>query len=212
MRSPTCQRSPFRFCLSTGGYASAYTFHTDVGVHEGERRQAAMVQWSRQNCLELDDGLYLGELSRGPLTYGELGEAVAIFGHTQEMVAFGIARLLERELVCSLSKDAHAPGPPSIETMDVELVAAEAALAGQVYSGSSLRLERAVAPTDLPRLAFTDRYLGAHRLAELIARVDAARRSLVGLRQGQAVAAPWLRLAVPSIVGSDRRADEGGAN
>jgi hypothetical protein len=50
--------------------------------------------WARVHGLEPDDGAYLVELSFRPLTINQLGEALAIYSQTREMVSETVDRLV----------------------------------------------------------------------------------------------------------------------
>ena len=65
-------------------------------------QSAARFAWASTHRLEPDDGAYLFELSFRPLTMNQLGEAVATYSQTREMVATTVQRLVVRGYVSVL--------------------------------------------------------------------------------------------------------------
>ena len=90
-------------------------------------------EWAYSHGLEPFDGTYLQELCARPLTLRQLGEALAIFGQTTEMVEVAVGRLQLLGFVQPVGEDLRKHLPLH-EAIRVELTAAlrdlEVVLAG----------------------------------------------------------------------------------
>ncbi len=114
-----------RFSLSARGHAteamcpeSAYVTAEDGSW---DRKSSERAQWAYTHGLEPMDGAYLRELRRRLLTLSQLGEALAIYGQSSEMVGEAMDRLLSLGLVI---KDEIRPDIAAPVAIDAELTAA----------------------------------------------------------------------------------------
>jgi len=158
-----------RVRLSSRGHSTEAAYRSHVAAKGPIQRKAlhsAQSEWALAHGLEPSDGAYLTELRIAALTLEELGEALAICGQTQQMVAETVDRLVERGFVELRPSGSQKPGP-SLKRVRQELATAELEL-----DAISREFE---ADHDIDR-----RMIGA-TLRQAVSRVMVARRFLESL-------------------------------
>lgn len=127
-KPPTTTDSPERFSLSTRGYATvalcpgpAYVTALDGSW---DRLSSERAQWAYAHGLQPVDGAYLRELSRRPLTLTQLGEALAVFSQTTQMVALAMEQLHGLGLIEAVKDDTVEGSEPREQAIQTELTAA----------------------------------------------------------------------------------------
>lgn len=105
---PPRQRWPRsqRFSLSeTGRAAEAAYRSTIVAARSKEAEEgrvgydAARAAWATEHGIEADDGLYLCELSSGPMTLQQLAEALETCGKTRDEARPALGRIFDAGLI-----------------------------------------------------------------------------------------------------------------
>ena len=92
-----------RLKLSARGSEAETIYRSQVSSPSGPTLHHSLVaertSWASLHGLEPDDGAYLLELSFRPLTMGQLGEALAVYSQTREMVSATVQRLVVHGLI-----------------------------------------------------------------------------------------------------------------
>lgn len=117
-----------RYSLSARGFATAALCpeRPSNSATDGswDRLHSERAQWAYAHGLEPLDGVYLSELSRRPLTVGQLGEALAILSQTSQMVQQAVVKLGSLGLVERAQGDDGEWSPPARQAVEAELSAA----------------------------------------------------------------------------------------
>ncbi len=121
--------SPHRYSLSARGFATAALCPEPPSNNtldgSWDRLQSERAQWAYAHGLDPLDGAYLYELSRRPLTVGQLGEALAILSQTSQMVEQAVVKLGSLGLVEQTQQDDEGEqSPPARQAVEAELSAA----------------------------------------------------------------------------------------
>ena len=103
MRWPRAQR----FVLSPRGIDAERRYRESIVASRGTEGRtsfdAARAEWARSLQLQPDDGLYLGEVSSGPIGLGQLVSALESCGKTRRDAISAVERLVDAGLVSAVT-------------------------------------------------------------------------------------------------------------
>jgi hypothetical protein len=99
-----------RFSLSETGTSAASSYlSTIIASRTAEGRasyDAARASWATEFRIQPDDGLYLAEIRTGPVTLGQLVDALETCGKTRKDAIAAVERLVDAGLVDASSPEA----------------------------------------------------------------------------------------------------------
>jgi hypothetical protein len=120
MDKPTRKRWPRaqRFQLSAEGSAAEAAYREEIVASRSapgrDSFDAARTAWAADRGIVPGDGLYLGELVRGPMTLDEITRAVDSCGASRGEVHEAVARLASAGMIEPVVPPAPPPPPPPV--------------------------------------------------------------------------------------------------
>ena len=110
MRWPRAQR----FILSPQGVEAERSYRESIVASRATEGRtsfdAARSQWASAHRVQPDDGLYLGEVSAGPIGLGQLVEALESCGKTRKDAIAAVERLVDAGLISTLGESSAKEG------------------------------------------------------------------------------------------------------